>query len=271
MIYSITHKRVSFVPPEKKGYRLLQVGAAKKEKLYELTDDSGQDHMSEKNPSWCELTGVYWMWKNCSDDIVGLVHYRRYFSKSLSKRKVLTEKNIKHKLTKYDIIVPNKVNLFQSVEKQFADSYTNDPKLLLLIRRTVKLNYPEYLDAYDKVMSGSEIYFCNMMICSKELFRQYCEWLFSILFDIEKNVDMTGYSDYQKRLYGFISERLLTVWIEKNALKVCELGMVNTDTNEGKKKELLKGLRRVYSYHFSESKLSKSVIDNIRKREISRN
>ena len=175
------------------------------------------------------------------------------------------------KLDKYDIIVPNKVNLFQSVEKQFADSYTNDPKLLPLIRSTVKSIYPDYIDAYDKVMKGSEIYFCNMMISSRVLFRQYCEWLFSILFDIERNVDMTGYSDYQKRLYGFISERLLTVWIEKNSLKVCELGMINTDANEGKKKEILKGLRRVYSYYFSESKLSKRVIDKVRKNELTSN
>ena len=267
-VYIITHKK--FDQPQIEGYKSLLVGAYKGHVFGDLYDDTG-DNISEKNPFFCELTGLYWMWKHVNDDYIGLVHYRRYFSKSLSKRGILSEKNIKNKLSKYDIIVPNKVNLFQSVEKQFSDSYTNDPKLLPLIRSTVESLYPDYLDDYNKVMNGSEIYFCNMMICSKELFRQYCDWLFTILFDIEKNVDMTGYTDYQKRLYGFISERLLTVWIEKNGLKTCELGMINTDANEGKKKELLKGLRRVYSYYFSESKLSKSVIDKVRKKELSRN
>lgn len=267
-VYIMTHKK--FDQPNIDGYKTLLVGAYKGHVFGDFFDDAG-DNISEKNPFYCELTGLYWLWKHIDDDYVGIVHYRRYFSKSVSRKKILSEKDIKKKMLKADIIVPNKVNLFKSVESQFAATYKNDPELLMLIRNSVKANYPDYLSAYDKVMKGSEIYFCNMMICSKLLYQQYCSWLFTILFDIEKNVDMTGYSDYQKRLYGFISERLLTVWIEKNRLKVCELGMVNIDSNDGKKKELLKGLRRVYSFYFPENNAVNRIIDVVRKKQIFNN
>ncbi len=260
-IYIITHKR--FDQPDLVGYKSLLVGAYKGHIFGDAYDDEG-DNISTKNPYYCELTGVYWLWKNCMDDYIGIVHYRRYFSKSF-RRKIISERDIRKKLNTYDIIVPNKVNLFQSVADQFSSSYGNDPSLLPLIREAVAMLYPNDLDSYDNVMNGTEIYFCNMMICTKSLYDEYCEWLFTILSYVEDRVDITGYNDYQKRLYGFISERLLTVWIKKKKLRVCEIGMINTDQKEGAKKELLKGLRRVYSYNFAENALAKRIIDKIRK------
>ena len=263
-VYIITHKK--FDQPQLTGYKSLLVGAYKGHVFGDLYDDSG-DNISQKNSSYCELTGLYWLWKNIQDEYVGIVHYRRYFSKSLSRINILSESDIKRKLKKYDIIVPNKVNIFQTVKEQFAESYKNDPNLLPLIREAIEKNFPCDVRVYDNVMDGAEVYFCNMMICSKKLFDEYCDWLFTVLFYIEERVDMSEYDDYQKRLYGFISERLLTVWIAKKNLRVCELGMVNTDKNEGAKKELLKGVRRVYSYYFSEKRLAKRFIDIVRARQ----
>lgn len=261
-IYIITHKK--FDQPNIPGYKSLLVGAYRGHIFGDLYDDVG-NNISDKNQFYCELTGLYWLWKNVDDEYVGIVHYRRYFSKSLSKRKILLEQDIKKKLNVYDIIVPNKVSIFRTVAEQLGESYKNDPALLPLIREAVGKNYPEDIAAYDKVMTGTEVYFCNMMICSKDLFDQYCEWLFTILSYIEERVDMSEYDDYQKRLYGFISERLMTVWIEKMNLKVCEIGVINTERRESMMKELLKGLRRVYSYNFAESVFAKKVIDKVRK------
>ena len=79
MIYIITHKKVSIVEPKWKGYRMLQVGGDFQEQIYKLVDNS-RDNISTKNKTFCELTGLYWIWKNCREDsIVGLVHYRRFF------------------------------------------------------------------------------------------------------------------------------------------------------------------------------------------------
>ncbi len=264
-IFIITHKK--FNQPTEEGYKTLLVGAYRGHIFGDYFDDTGEN-ISEKNPYYCELTGLYWLWKNNSDDYIGIVHYRRFFSKYIDKRKLLKEKDIKKKLVANDIILPNKVNIFQPIKKQLLDCYENYPQLLFLIRKAVEKNYPEYLMSYDKVMDGTETYFCNMMICSKKLFDSYCQWLFTILFDIEKQVDMSIFDNYQKRLYGFIAERLLTVWIEHNKVSVCEIGIVNIENDEGKKKELLKGIRRVFTYYFSESVFVRTQIDKIRKKQL---
>lgn len=266
-VYIITHK--AFNKLSEKGYKTLLVGANKGHIFGDCFDDEG-DNISEKNKYYCELTGLYWIWKNVKDDYIGIVHYRRYFSRSLKKTKLLSEEEIKHKLRKYDIILPNRVNLFQPVEKQFSKMYVSDPNILKLIRESVFEKSPEYIKYYDDVMSGWDVYFCNMMICSKELFDNYCEWLFSILFVLECKVDMTMYDNYQKRLFGFVSERLLKVWVEKNNLSVCELGMVNIEKSDGVKKDFLKALRRVYSYYFSENKLMRLIIDRVRESMITK-
>ena len=79
-----------------------------------------------------------------------------------------------------------------------------------------------------------------MMFCKKELFDDYCEWLFSILFELEKHVDLELLNDYQKRLYGFLSERLLNVWVRHNKLVIENLPVINIEMSLDKKVKLLR-------------------------------
>ena len=65
-----THKPYR-MPPDP-CYLPLHVGKAGKEEMGFAGDDTGEN-ISRKNPYYCELTGLYWLWKNVHTDYKGLV------------------------------------------------------------------------------------------------------------------------------------------------------------------------------------------------------
>ena len=214
-IFIAAHKK--FKEPTNNIYIPLHVGANNKKNLG-YTKDSTKDNISYKNSTFCELTGMYWIWKNVKADIVGLVHYRRYFYKNLfkNKRNILSEYDIKRILTNNDIIVAPKGYTWGTTVK---DSYIKNhiEKDLIDCEKVLKELYPDYGKAYDEIMNGN--FYCpfNMIITRKEIFDSYCSWLFNILFELEKKVDIEdGRNNYNKRVYGFLAERLFNVWLLKN-------------------------------------------------------
>ena len=78
-------------------------------------------------------------------------------------------------------------------------------------------------------MNGVVFNYANMLICRKEVFDAYSSWLFDILFELEKRIDISGYNQYQSRIFGFISERIMRVWFIKNKMRIKELPIINTD------------------------------------------
>ena len=57
------------------------------------------------------------------------------------------------------------------------------------------------------------------VLCEKRMFDEYCEWLFNILFEVENRTDISNYDSYNKRLYGFLSERLINIWVMQTKFK----------------------------------------------------
>ena len=100
-IYVMTHKKIAVIPDP--AYVPLHVGRAGSGELGYIGDHTGE-HISEKNPRYCELTGLYWLWKNVRCDIIGICHYRRYF---VREEKLLDRAYIEDKIASYPIIVPN--------------------------------------------------------------------------------------------------------------------------------------------------------------------
>ena len=139
-------------------------------------------------------------------------------------------------LKKYDIIVAKKEIYKESVYEQYCVS-SGFAKDLEQVREIIKEKYPaKYSEAFNKVMKCNAISQYNMMITKKDIYNRYCEWLFDVLFEVEKTVDLTEYNDYQKRIYGFIAERLLNVWIlANNELKVKRLNVINTESKISEK------------------------------------
>ncbi len=245
-IFIATHKK--FDVPMSKYHVPLHVGREGKEDLGYLGDNTG-DNISLKNPNYCELTGLYWIWKNVKDvDYIGLCHYRRYFftpscieslifylnffirkiSGTLKNKKIGKERTKKiknegkekyiskfekfceNKILKYDIITSKKFFLKESILTSYNNVYVDNE--LSVLRNVISEKYNEYIPYFDNVVKGKKISPCNMFIFKKDIFNDYNKWLFDILFEVEKRIEISQ-DTYKARVFGFMSENLLDVYI----------------------------------------------------------
>lgn len=220
-------------------YLPLHVGAEGKVPLDYTLDNTG-DNISAKNPNYCELTGLYWAWKNLKNDYIGLCHYRRYFGYKAApiatmeekKQLIFRKEDYENILKDYDVILPEKtfLGIRSSIKKQYAvNHYWKD---MCIARQVIEEKYPEYAATFDIVMKKHSGYYLNMLVTRKEIFDAYCDWIFSILFEVEKRVDISGYDALQSRIFGLISERLFNVWLWNQKLKVKEVPVVFLEQHE---------------------------------------
>lgn len=215
-IFTMTHK--NFHEPKDGIYIPLHVGRAGKADLGYLGDDTG-DTISKWNNYYGELTGVYWVWKNEKEaDVVGICHYRRYFLNEQGQ--LMNQREYEEILKDYDIIVSNKVEADTNYLEYFGEAH--NAKDLLTVGEVIGEKYPEYAPYFQSAMEGNTYYYGNLMVTTRELFEHYAEWLFDILFEVEKRIDVASYDLYNQRVFGFLSEQMLKIWIEKNGLKVYE-------------------------------------------------
>lgn len=199
------------------------------------TDDTG-DNISALNASYSELTGLYWLWKNCDADFKGLVHYRRYLASPDSRKRhaknrferIASGNEIRELLRKSDIILPRKRNYYiETMQSHYAHTL---PEIHLVeTRRILEDRFPEYLPAFDHVMQSRSGHMFNMFIMSKEKLNEYCTWLFDILKDLTKRINPSQYDAFNARFPGRVSELLLDVWLETNGYSYEELPAVSTE------------------------------------------
>lgn len=171
-------------------------------------DDTG-DNISYKNKNYCELTGLYWAWKNLDCEYVGLAHYRRYFD--------IKDKNILIYMRKYDIILTPPVKSLKTAREQLLRfCICEDYCIMMLI---IKKMYPHYYDTAIKHFNNNKYSRFNMFITSKKILNAYSQWLFPIFTEMEKYVRLSSYSR-AARLYGYLSEHLLFIYCVHNNLKI---------------------------------------------------
>lgn len=186
----------------------IQAGAAlTQERISDkmITDNTGK-HISSRNQQFCELTALYWIWKNAKEDIVGLVHYRRHF--------ILPEDWVERmRKNEVDVILPVPLYVAPSVAENYRERH--DPSDWEYMMQYLRENHEkEYNQA--KEFFGKNLYSpCNMFIMRKEVLDELCVWLFPILFQA------AGYGGerkdrYQNRYPGFLSERLMSFYFERH-------------------------------------------------------
>lgn len=229
-IYVVTHKAASFPTSLPACYKCLAVGPQKDQFTGVFFRDDDGENIADLNSSFCELTGMYWIWKNRSDEIKGLCHYRRFFSHSFILKNslhFLLEDEIKDILMHCDCIIPKKLYIRQNVELAYKTAHVSADWEIL--RNAVYTVTPEYYDSLIEVSRRKYFYYGNMFIATNEIFDSYCRWLFTILFEINKKINIQGRDQYQRRALGFLSERMLGVWLEKNKIKTMEYPVIETE------------------------------------------
>lgn len=237
-IFVVCHKP-SYVPKNPYLYPI-QVGTAlASNKLLGMLHDDEGDNISNKNKTYCELTAQYWAWKNMEADYYGFFHYRRYFSfdpdankedmwgnivyEKISEEAIremkLNPEEMKELITKYDVISvkgrkypeqEEKINIYEEYGKAvFQHREDLDETLKVLINK-----YPKFSETVKEYMKSGVAHECNMFIMKKEIYKQYCSWLFDILFEVEKQIDTTFYSVEEYRVMGYLAERLCGLYFE---------------------------------------------------------
>ncbi|RRK09478.1 DUF4422 domain-containing protein [Lactiplantibacillus garii] len=222
-IYVAAHK--PYRMPVSKTYQPIFVGAAVNGGVpLNYQPDNTGDNISTKNPNYNELTAIYWIWKNCHADVKGIVQYRRYLSNNPKQRLagILDKNEINRLLNERDVIVPRKRHYYiETNYSHYIHAHHQEP--LDTMRKVVRKTQPDYLSDYDVVMHRTSAHMFNMMIMPADKFDAYAEWLFSILFKVEAAVDISHYDSREARVFGYLSELLLDVWLRHNQLSFAEV------------------------------------------------
>lgn len=224
-IYVVTHKEYSVLCDDL--YKPLCVGSKYSNPDY-LTEKVGLN-ISHLNEKINECTALYWIWKNTEEQIVGLCHYRRYFCSAdlFYLKKPIQEKKIIELLNEYDIIVPQATSLADATILQQLENTIPDKNAFLkgyeVIKEQIAKKQPKYIAAFDRAMKKKLFYPYNMFITTREILNNYCEWFFSFIIDAAELMDVEQYDNYSKRVIGFFAERMMTVWLMEQRLKVKEL------------------------------------------------
>jgi hypothetical protein len=261
MIYVAFHREGKVVS-EDNLYKAIQVGKKSSRLDLEMINDADGENISDKNNIYSELTGWYWIWKNAKHDFVGTSHYRRYFtidqpsivrkiaklililtgqrmkrhgllqvrSNHRWKNRILSKEQVKALMQEYDALLPVKKKFPYSVYEQYKRRHKEED--IKLTRKIIEEKHPDFLVEFDNTFNSKEIYPFNMFVLPWKLFDEYMNWLFSILFELEKRSKIDFNDHYQKRVCAFMAERLQTVWLNHHKIKVNELNILYFKKNK---------------------------------------
>jgi hypothetical protein len=263
-LYTVHHKRDILLDDFKRLFSPIHGGAAISSLDLGIQRDDEGANISDRNPNFSELTAIHWIAQQPCPDFVGLMHYRRFFVipkpfgevkflvkfwrrralyklglrkkaivswrlKAAYSRKIAVREAgllpgfLRDRLGKYDAVVPRPARITMTTRAQYAiDHFEKDFDLFLSIMCEL---HPDLQPSIDRLPNFRHIYPLNMFIFRREIFLDYCDKLFSTLFEMEKRIDLSGYDPYQARVFGFLSERFMAIYIDhlKRSRPLCLL------------------------------------------------
>jgi len=220
-------------------YLPVHVGKALSELDLGIQTDNEGVNISAKNPYYCELTAIYWAWKNLKNvDMIGLCHYRRYFDFHKQCRPFFPKTNFSsaefplldlsidaptlQEVQRGKVVVAKAEQMEQTLKQNYCEWHMGDDYRTLesIIMQTQP---SEIRRVFQSVFErGNILHPYNMFLMLWEDFDMYCSWLFPILAQVERAIDISSYTAYQKRIYGFMAERLFNVWLRANNKQIIE-------------------------------------------------
>lgn len=230
-LYIVVAAHKPYWMPEDSCYLPVQVGSANKPSIEGFQRDDVGENISDKNQNYCELTGLYWAWKNLDTKYLGLAHYRRHFSSrpfGEKQNRVATGQEIIDMLGKEPLILPKPRHYYiETNYSQYAHAHHKED--LDLTRAIVLEKNPSWIAKYDEIMNRTYGHRFNMFVMRRDLADEWCEWIFDTLFKLENRLDISEYSANDSRVFGFVSERLLDLWVESNDVPYIECPVVNLE------------------------------------------
>ncbi|KFI93902.1 glycosyltransferase, group 2 family protein [Bifidobacterium saguini DSM 23967] len=251
--------------PENNLLEPIQVGSAlSASRMPNMLHDDDGESISQKNRSYCELTGQYWAWKNTDADYYGFLHYRRYFNfsdteypihhepfifgdvtfdrndKETLQRIDFDEETMRRVITAHDFIAPEPIEAMEktTVYEQYRDSFGHHIEDLDTVMDIIRLKYPDIWPSAQKYLNQTKVYVCNMFVMKRELFRTYSEFLFDVLATHEQLRDISHYTPVARRVSGYLGERIcgmyLTYLYDKgyNGINLQRVYFRNTDEQQ---------------------------------------
>ena len=251
-VYIVTHKdaKLSKLLP---CYKIIHAGHARAKNDFGYIGDDTGDNISRLNPFLDEVTALYWIWKNTNHTHTGFVHYRRFLTSNSNQKcylsgvyyfnikNLLSESEILKILSEYDIIVHTE-RITDRTQLELMIYSTKFPELVELsekvVRKHLTKNQPDYLDAYDSVINDFAFFLFGIHITRRNILDAYCEWLFSFMIDATEELaakvkigdtKLIDAPHVFSRMMSFFSERMLTVWLKKNHLRIKTLPIMYRD------------------------------------------
>lgn len=232
-IYVSTIKKIDRLLPD--NYQVVQAGSTNNTSIMPYMKDNTGENISYKNASYCELTVLYWLWKNSCDDIIGLTHHRRFFTSLGLIPHILTTEEIGSILKGNDLIIPKPISVGTSIEAQYKTVHIKED--YDLCRETIREYFPEFLESFNENSKLCFLHPYNMFVARRQILDHYCSFLFPLLEQLEKQIDISNRDSYQQRVFGFLAERLFQTWLLKEKqLQSIEIPVYNIEQSIVKQK-----------------------------------
>jgi lipopolysaccharide biosynthesis glycosyltransferase len=195
-----------------------------------IGDDTG-DNISRLNHVFNEMTVVYWAWKNYAalgnPAYIGFGHYRRAFYFDAADRAYAHDfdtvsddylrevhfDNLSKLLEGTDLIGLNAhENLGgKNVLEYYGATRWQMTGDVLAMVDIIRKKHPDF--AADAYLNSRAAFFNNTFILKREIFFDYCRWLFDICFEFYESVrHQENRNIHELRSVGFGSENLTAIW-----------------------------------------------------------